>query len=57
MIDSFNLGVAAEFLAASILIEKGYEVFLPFDRRGKSDLLIFKDNIFSRVQVKRALWV
>lgn len=56
-IDSFNLGVAAEFLAASIFIELGYEVFLPFNRRGKADLIILKDKIFSKIQVKRANWV
>lgn len=58
MIDSFNIGVAAEFYAASILIELGYDVLLPFDRRGKYDLAaIDKKGKLLKFQVKRANWV
>jgi len=55
-IDSFNLGVASEFIVAGVLIEQGYDVLLPFDRRGKYDLVIIKDGQFKKVQVKRANW-
>lgn len=58
MIDSFNIGVAAEFYAASVLIEIGYDVLLPFDRRGKYDLAaVNKEGVFLKFQVKRANWV
>ncbi len=58
MIDSFNIGVAAEFYAASVLIELGYDVLLPFDRRGKYDLAaIAPDKSFLKFQVKRANWI
>ena len=57
MIDSFNIGVAAEFFAASVLIELGYDMLLPFDRRGKYDLAGIKDGILYKFQVKRANWV
>ena len=58
MIDSFNIGVAAEFYAASVLIELGYDVLLPFDRRGKYDLAaVNKNGDFLKFQVKRANWV
>lgn len=57
MIDSFNIGVAAEFLAASVLIELGYDVLLPFDRHGKYDLAAVKDGRFLKFQVKRANWI
>lgn len=58
MIDSFNIGVAAEMYAASVLIEKGYDVLLPFDRRGKYDLAgIGPDKEFVKFQVKRANWI
>lgn len=56
VIDSFNLGVASEFIVAGFLMEMGYEVFLPFDRRSKQDLLCIKDNKIQRIQVKRAGW-
>lgn len=57
MIDSFNSGVAAEFFAASVLIEKGYDVLLPFDRRGKYDLAaISPTGKFLKFQVKKAAW-
>jgi hypothetical protein len=57
MIDSFNSGVAAEFLAASVLIDLGYDVLLPFDRRGKYDLAaITPDGKFVKFQVKKATW-
>lgn len=56
-IDSFNLGIASEFLAAAVLIEKGYDMLLPFDRRGKYDLAGIKDGVLYKFQVKRASWV
>lgn len=57
IIDPFNLGVAAEFLAASVLIEQGCDVLLPFDRRGKYDLVGIKDKGLKKFQVKRANWI
>lgn len=57
MIDPFNIGVAAEFFAASVLIEKGHDVLLPFNRRSKYDLASMKDGEFYKFQVKRANWV
>lgn len=55
-IDSFNLGTASEFIVAGFLIELGYQVYLPFDRRGKTDLIFYKDNVLHKAQVKRAGW-
>lgn len=38
MIDSFNIGVSSEMIAAGVLIKNGWDMLLPFDRRGKYDL-------------------
>lgn len=56
-IDPFNLGVAAELYAASVLIDLGYDVLLPFDRRGKYDLAGYCDGKLNKFQVKRANWI
>ena len=56
MIDSFNIGVSSEMIAAGVLIKNGWDMLLPFDRRGKYDLAGIKDNKLNKFQVKTAGW-
>ena len=43
-------------IAAGVLIKKGWDVLLPFDRRGKYDLAGIYDNKLYKFQVKTAGW-
>lgn len=56
MIDSFNIGVSSEMIAAGVLIKNGWDMLLPFDRRGKYDLAGIKEGELKKFQVKTASW-
>ena len=42
----------AEAVCVSKLIEKGYEIFMPFNGGGEIDLIAYKDSKLYRVQIK-----
>jgi hypothetical protein len=47
-------GVVAEYRAAIILATRGYEVHWPLDPISTYDLLVGKDGVYRKVQVKKA---
>ena len=49
-------GTVSELLAASYFADKGYIVSRPIDTYQEYDLIIDKDNILSRIQVKTIYW-
>jgi len=51
---AFQNGVAAELWVASKLAELGYSVLWPFVTQSRYDLVIEKDGVFSKIQVKKA---
>lgn len=51
-LSSGETGQINEMLVTIDLIKRGYKVFLPFDTTSAFDLLIYKDSLYKRVQVK-----
>lgn len=47
-------GAASEMKAQIWFLENGYQVFLPSVQQGIADFIVYKDNEFSKVQVKTA---
>lgn len=47
-----QIGAASELMVAADLLSKGYEVFRSVSACGTCDLVILKDDKFSRVEVK-----
>ena len=47
-------GAASEMKAQIWFLENGYQVFLPSVQQGIADFVVYKDNEFSKVQVKTA---
>lgn len=47
-------GAAAEMLVASRFFAAGYEVYHPLATQSKADLVVYKDDKFVKVQVKKA---
>ncbi len=47
-------GAASELKAQLWFLENGYQVFLPAIQQSIADLVVYKDGVFSKVQVKTA---
>ncbi len=47
-----DLGASYELFVAAELIQKGFDVFRNLSPNGPSDLVVYKDDILLRVQVK-----
>ena len=47
-------GAASEMKAQIWFLENGYQVFLPSVQQGIADFVVYKDDEFSKVQVKTA---
>ena len=53
--DSKHLkGASSELKAQVWFLENGYQVFTPTVQQGIADFVVYKDDIFSKVQVKTA---
>lgn len=52
--DKHLSGVSAELFTAYKFSEAGYSIYFPFLTQSKDDLVVCKDGIFNKVQVKRA---
>mgnify|MGYP003405367530 CR=1 FL=1 len=50
--NSSERGVLGEALVLSYLVLNGYEVFIPFGGKTNTDLVVEKDNVLLRVQIK-----
>lgn len=49
-------GCETELLAAFVLTKNGFNVSFPFGTQSRYDLVVEKDNVFYKVQVKTASW-
>ena len=49
---STTKGKIAEHIFISEFMKQGYQVFQPIDEWGKIDLIVLKNGIFQRIQVK-----
>ena len=47
-------GAASELKAQQWFLENDYQVFTPVIQQGIADFVVYKDNVFSKVQVKTA---
>lgn len=54
--DRFRSGVSAELFVASKLSEQGYNILWPLITQSRYDLVIEKDGLFQKVQVKKATY-
>lgn len=52
--DKHLSGASAELFTAYKFSEAGYSIYFPFLTQSKDDLVVCKDGIFNKVQVKRA---
>jgi PD-(D/E)XK nuclease superfamily protein len=49
-------GAASEHFAASVFLQKGYQVYWPGMQQGAVDFVTYLDGEFRRIQVKTATW-
>ena len=56
MHNNFISGSSAELYAASFFSEKGFNIFWPLLTQSRCDFVIEKDNIYQKIQVKKATW-
>lgn len=54
--NQFQSGVSSELFVAHRFAELGYSVLWPLLTQSRYDLVIEKDGVFSKVQVKKATW-
>ena len=53
---NFNIGLSTELYVASWYSEKGYAVYWPLSTQSRCDFIIEKDDVFQKIQVKKATW-
>lgn len=54
MDDKHMKGAASELKAQQWFLENDYQVFTPIVQHGIADFIVYKDGVFSKVQVKTA---
>ena len=54
MNEQHQTGAASEMLVAYKLIKAGYQVYYPMMTQSKEDLVVCRDGVFTKVQVKTA---
>ena len=49
-------GLTSELKAASYFASEGYEIYWPMCTQSRCDFVVFKNEYFSKVQIKTATW-